>query len=134
MIKQVLPLISEIDSGNLEEFKELDTPLLIGYIDQSDTNSQALFIQAAESPLHKTFLFGAAIDESLFQVEHTKKPFIILWNPQDEVHTIYEDDFNVEKVTEFAQDALSSPLIPKFSMQKFAEYAQVRPSVLFMIF
>ncbi|KAE8443507.1 hypothetical protein EG329_001819 [Mollisiaceae sp. DMI_Dod_QoI] len=124
LIKQVLPLISEIDAGNVEEFKELDAPLLVGYFDADDTKSLQVFLEIAESPLHDAFLFGTATDEPLFQVEKTKKPFIVLWNPLDEVPAIYDGDFEVESITSFAQESVSSPLIPQFGMQKFAEYAQ----------
>ncbi|KUJ16392.1 thioredoxin-like protein [Mollisia scopiformis] len=124
MIKQTLPLISEITTENIEEFRDFDTPFLIAYLDPSDTESLALFIQTAESPLHENFIFGTATNRSLFPSEESKERFIVLWNPLDEVPALYDGDFDVEKITKFAEEALESPLIPQFGMQKFAEYAQ----------
>ncbi|KAF8858530.1 thioredoxin-like protein [Acephala macrosclerotiorum] len=124
MIKQVLPPISEIDATNLEEFKYLDTPLLIAHFDADDKITFQTFLQVAESPLHDSFLFGTSIAESLFQTEVLERQYIELWNPVDEVPAVYYGNFDVESVIRFAEDAIASPLIPKFGMQKFAEYAQ----------
>ncbi|CZR64924.1 uncharacterized protein PAC_14824 [Phialocephala subalpina] len=86
MIKQVLPLISEIDAANIEEFKELDTPLLVAYLDAEDKKNFNTFLQVAESPLHDSFLFGTTTTtEPLFQVEVKERPFIEFFNPVDEV-------------------------------------------------
>lgn len=133
MIKQVLPLISEIDAENVEKFKELDTPLLIACIDPTDSTTLGPFLEVAESPLHDSFLFGTTIYESLFQMEPMDRPYIVLWNPLDEVPAIYQGEFEVGSITKFAEGAVASPLIPQFGMQKFAEYAQVNPFSLLSV-
>jgi hypothetical protein len=130
MIKQTLPLISDLNLENIEELKDLDTPLLIAYFDSQDTAPRAAFIQTAESPLHDIFLFGWATDKSLFNTEDIKTPFIVLWNPIDEIPATYEGEFDTESIMKFAQETIASPLLPHFGMQKFAEYAQVLLSPL----
>jgi protein disulfide-isomerase A1 len=123
MIRQSLPTVSDVTTSNFEEILSLGTSVLIAYIDEGDQGYHSVFTSFAE--LHQNqFIFGIASDTKLAKSDVMRTPFIVLYNPLDEVTAVFKEEFEVDKIEHFI-DSHSTPLIGKFSLQTYYTYTEV---------
>lgn len=128
MTKQSMPAVSHIDSTNLEEFKTADKVVLVAYFAADDKASNETF-GAVASQLRDTFLFGATSDAALAKAEGVKQPAIVLYKSFDEGKNTFEEKFDKETITSFAQTS-AMPLIGEVGPETYAGYMAVRTPIL----
>jgi len=117
VIRQTLPLISDITTDNFEEFLSLSSSVLIAYLEEDDQESRATFKSFAESHQDQ-FLFGVTSDISLAKVDLSETALIILYSLLDEVNAVFRDKFEVDMIQHFI-NTHSKPLVGKFSMPTY---------------
>jgi hypothetical protein len=125
MIRNDLSLISEITSENIKEILSMGTSSLIAYVDQDDDESRSIFTSFAESH-HNEFIYGITTDLTLAKSDAQRTPFMMLYNPLDQVNPIFQGPFEVSKLEAFARK-YSSPLIGSFSLETYYTYTEVLP-------
>jgi hypothetical protein len=125
MIRNDLSLISEITSENIKEILSMGTSALIAYVDQNDDESRSIFTSFAKSH-HNKFIYGITTDLTHAQSDAQKTPFMMLYNPLDQVNPIFQGPFEVSKLEAFAR-TYSSPLIGSFSLETYYTYTEVLP-------
>ena len=125
MIRKDLPLISEINTDNFREIQSMWTSALIAYVDQDDDESRAIFTSFAESHRNE-FIYGITTDLTLAKCDAQKFPFIMLYNPLDQVNPIFQESFEISKLEVFTS-RYSSPLIGSFSLESYYDYTEVFP-------
>ena len=125
MIRKDLPLISEINTDNFREIQSMWTSALIAYVDQDDDESRAIFTSFAESHRNE-FIYGITTDLTLAKCDAQKFPFIMLYNPLDQVNPIFQESFEISKLEAFTSK-YSSPLIGSFSLASYYDYTEVFP-------
>lgn len=123
MIWKSLPVVSEVTTSNMEEILSLGTSVLIAYIDEGDQGYHSVFTSFAELHQNK-FIFGITSDTTLAKSDVTRTPFIVLYNPLDEVTAVFKEEFDVDKIEHFI-DRYSTPMIGKFSLQTYYAYTEV---------
>lgn len=124
MIRQTLPTISAVNRSNFEEITSLDIAVLIAYIDENDRKSSEVFTSIAESHRDQ-FVFGITSDPTLAKAYVSKLPFIILYNPLDQVNAVFDEAFDVDMINQFIS-RVSTPLIGKFGLETYYAYTEVR--------
>ena len=124
MTKQAMPAVSLLESSAaLEDFKIADNVVLIGYFAADDKTSNATFSEVAEE-LRDSFLFGATSNSDLAKEEGVKQPSIVLYKSFDEGKNKFEEKFDKDTITEFAQKA-STPLVGEVGPETYAGYMAV---------
>jgi protein disulfide-isomerase A1 len=123
MTKQSLPAVSTLSFETIEEFKTADKVVLVAYFAADDKVSNATFNAAADS-MRDDFVFGATNDASLAKAEGVKQPGIVLYKDFDEGKNLFEEKFDVEAITQFAQTA-STPLVGEVGPETYAVYMAV---------
>ena len=123
MTKQSLPAVSTLSSETIEEFKTADKVVLVAYFAVDDKASNATFNAAADS-MRDDFVFGATNDASLAKAEGVKQPGIVLYKDFDEGKNLFEEKFDVEAITQFAQTS-SRPLVGEVGPETYAVYMAV---------
>lgn len=123
MIRQSLPLVSEVTSGNFRELISMGVSALIAYVDEGDQESRTLFTSFAESH-QNDYILGITSDMSLAEQDVSHTPFLILFNPLDQVKPKLEGDFNHEKIEDFIVKH-ATPLIGTFSLETYYVYTEV---------
>jgi hypothetical protein len=126
MIRKDLPLISEITTENFKEILSMGTSALIAHIDQDDDESRFIFTSFAESHQNE-FIYGITTDLTLAKSYTQKPPFMILYNPLDQVNPVFRESFETSKLESFTRQ-YSSPLIGTFSMETYYAYTEVLSS------
>ncbi len=101
----------------------MDTSALIAYIDEEDQESLKLFTSFAESH-QNDFVFGISSDMDLAEREVSKRPFIVLYNPLDQVQPVFEDEFKIDSIEDFI-GRHTTPLIGTFSLETYYAYTEV---------
>ncbi|KIM96884.1 hypothetical protein OIDMADRAFT_148084 [Oidiodendron maius Zn] len=122
MIRKDLPLISEINTDNFKEILLMWSSALIAYIDQDDDEARAVFTSFAESHQNE-FIYGITTDLTLAKFDARKFPFIMLYNPLDQVNPIFQESFEISKLEAFTSK-YSSPLIGPFSLETYYDYTE----------
>ena len=127
MTKQAMPAVSLLESSAaLEDFKTADKVVLVGYFAADDKTSNATFSEVAEE-LRDSYLFGATSNVDLAKDEGVKQPSIVLYKSFDEGKNKFEEKFDKDTITEFAQKA-STPLVGEVGPETYAGYMAVRSS------
>jgi Thioredoxin-like domain len=124
MIRQALPTISAVNRSNFDEIISLDIAALIAYIDENDRKSSEVFTSIADS-YRDQFVFGITSDLTLAKANVSELPFIILYNPSDQVNAVFDDAFDVDMIHQFIS-RVSTPLIGKFGLETYYAYTEVR--------
>jgi protein disulfide-isomerase A1 len=123
MIRGSLPLVSKVTADNFREILSMGTSALIAYVDEGDQKSRAVFTAFAE--LHQNdFIYGIASDPALAESNVQKAPFIIIYNPRDQVNPIFKETFSLDKLKAFTGKH-STPLIGTFSLETYYAYTEV---------
>jgi protein disulfide-isomerase A1 len=123
MTKQSLPAVSILTPDTLEEFKTADKIVLVAYLAADDKASNTTFSAAADA-MRDDYLFGATNDAALAQAEGVKQPGIVLYKVFDEGKNVFEQKFEVDAITQFAQTA-STPLVGEVGPETYASYMAV---------
>lgn len=122
MIKQSLPAVSNLDKETHDDFTKADKVVLVAYIDAEDTESVASYSQVAEA-LRDSYLFGSTTDAALAKAAGVKAPAIVLYKTFDEGKDIFNEKFEVEKLTEFAKNA-ATPLVGEVGPETYSSYME----------
>jgi len=123
MTKQSLPAVSTLTPETIEEFKTADKVVLIGYFAADDKASNTTFNAVADS-LRDEYLFGATNDAALAKAEGVKQPSVVLFKDFDEGKNVFNDKFDVDAISQFAQTA-STPLVGEVGPETYAGYMAV---------
>jgi hypothetical protein len=123
MTKQSLPAVSTLTSETLEEFKTADKIVLVAFFAADDKASNTTFNTVADS-MRDDYLFGATNDAALAKAEGVKQPGIVLYKDFDEGKNVFEEKFDVDAITQFAQTA-STPLVGEVGPETYAGYMAV---------
>jgi protein disulfide-isomerase A1 len=123
MTKQSLPAVSTLTAETIEEFKTADKVVLIAYFAADDKESNSTFNAAADL-MRDDYLFGATNDAALAQAEGVKQPSVVLYKDFDEGKNVFQENFNVESISQFAQTA-STPLVGEVGPETYAGYMAV---------
>ena len=123
MTKQSLPAVSTLTTETLEEFKTADKVVLVAYFAADDNASNTTFSTAADA-MRDDYIFGATNDAALAQAEGVKQPSIVLYKDFDEGKNVFEQKFEVDAITQFAQTA-STPLVGEVGPETYAGYMAV---------
>ena len=124
MTKQAMPAVSLLETSQaLEEFKTADKVVLVGYFAADDKTSNSTFNDVAEE-LRDSFLFGATSNLDLAKDDGVKQPSIVLYKSFDEGKVKFEEKFDKEAISEFAQKA-STPLVGEVGPETYAGYMAV---------
>jgi protein disulfide-isomerase A1 len=124
MIRQSLPVVSAVNRSNLEELISLGVAALIAYIDENDRKSIEVFTSISDSHRNQ-FVFGITSDMALAKAGIAKLPFIVLYNPLDQVNAVFDETFDVDRIKQFI-GRVSTPLIGKFGLDTYYAYTEVR--------
>ncbi|CCX30471.1 protein disulfide-isomerase [Pyronema domesticum] len=120
MIKNSLPAVSVLDKETYDDFTKADKVVLVAFFDKEDKESNATYTQVAES-LRDTYLFGATNDAALAEAAGVKVPAVVLFKTFDEGKNVFDGEFKVEKITDFAKVA-STPLVGEVGPETYAGY------------
>jgi len=139
MTKQSLPAVSTLTAETIEEFKTADKVVLVAYFAADDKESNSTFNAAADL-MRDDYLFGATNDAALAQAEGVKQPSVVLYKDFDEGKNVFEENFDVDAISQFAQIA-STPLVGEVGPETYSGYmavsvgncSPVQPPVLTMI-
>ena len=123
MTKQSLPAVSTLTTETLEEFKTADKVVLVAYFAADDNASNTTFSTAADA-MRDDYIFGAINDAALAKAEGVKQPSIVLYKDFDEGKNVFEQKFEVDAITQFAQTA-STPLVGEVGPETYAGYMAV---------
>jgi protein disulfide-isomerase A1 len=123
MIRESLSTVLEVNRSNFEKIISLDVPALIAYVDESDRKPGEVFTSISGS-YQDHFIFGITSDVTLAKADLAQLPFIILYNPLDQVNAIFHDTFDIDKIEDFISTA-STPLIGKFTLEAYYAYTKV---------
>lgn len=123
MTKQSLPAVSTLTTETLEEFKTADKVVLVAYFAADDNASNTTFSTAADA-MRDDYIFGATNDAALAQAEGVKQPSIVLYKDFDEGKNVFEQKFEVDAITQFAQTA-STPLVGEVGPETYSGYMAV---------
>jgi protein disulfide-isomerase A1 len=123
MTKQSLPAVSTLTTETLEEFKTADKVVLVAYFAADDNASNTTFSTAADA-MRDDYIFGATNDATLAKAEGVKQPSIVLYKDFDEGTNVFEQKFEVDAITQFAQTA-STPLVGEVGPETYAGYMAV---------
>jgi hypothetical protein len=96
---------------------------LIAYVDQNDQASRQVFTSFAESHQNE-FITGISSDVELAKLDTSHTPFIILYNPLDQIKPLFEEKFEVARIEDFTK-RYSTPLIGTFSLETYYAYTEV---------
>lgn len=120
MTKQSLPAVSLLTEDTITDFKTADQLVVIGYFGSDDVKSNATYTALAEK-LRDNYLFGATSDPALAEAEGVKTPTIVVYKKYDDPKTVYDGEFEVEALREFA--AFSAiPLIGEVGPETYSGY------------
>jgi len=123
MTKQSLPAVSTLTTETLEEFKTADKVVLVAYYAADDHASNTTFSTAADA-MRDDYIFGATNDAALAKAEGVTQPSIVLYKDFDEGKNVFEQKFEVDAITQFAQTA-STPLVGEVGPETYAGYMAV---------
>src|ERR1700730_11658995 len=123
MTKQSLPAVSTITAETIGEFKAADKVVLIAYFAADDNESNTTFNAAADL-MRDEYIFGATNDAALAQAEGVKQPSVVLYKDFDEGKNVFEEKFDVDAISQFAQTA-STPLVGKVGLETYSGYRAV---------
>lgn len=123
MTKQSLPAVSTLTAETIEEFKTADKVVLIAYFAADDKESNSTFNAAADL-MRDDYLFGATNDAALAQAEGVKQPSVVLYKDFDEGKNVFEENFDVDAISQFAQTS-STPLVGEVGPETYAGYMAV---------
>ena len=123
MTKQSLPAVSTLTPETIEEFKTADKIVMIAYFAADDKASNNTFNAVADS-MRDDYLFGATNDAALAEAEGVKQPSVVLYKDFDEGKNVFEDKFDVDAISRFAQTA-STPLVGEVGPETYAGYMAV---------
>jgi hypothetical protein len=101
----------------------MGTSALIAYIDENDQESRDVFTSFAESHPNE-FIYGMTTDLTLAKTDVQKTPFIVLYNPLDQVNPTFQESFDDSKIEAFTKK-YSTPLIGTFSLETYFAYSKV---------
>lgn len=125
MAKQLLPTVSVLDNKQAHDsflFKERGEVVLVGYIDSSDTTSNATLFAAAEK-LHEDFPIGVTSDVSSAQAAGVTVPSIVLYRPENDGKVIFDKKWEVEDIKTFAKTGYS-PLVGEVGADTWRKYVE----------
>ncbi|KAI0598588.1 thioredoxin-like domain-containing protein [Biscogniauxia sp. FL1348] len=77
-----LPVVTEVGTEEIDNFKHLDEVVFIAYLDADDEASKATFAKVA-SQFETEFTFGLATDAAVLQSEAATPPFVKCYKPRD---------------------------------------------------
>src|SRR5271167_4453989 len=117
MVRQTLPIVSAVNRSNFGEIISLDIATFIAYIDENDRKSSDVFSSISDS-YRNQFIFGITSDVALANSNVAELPFIILYNPLDEVDLVFDGTFDVDKIKQFI-DRVPTLLIGKFGLETY---------------
>jgi protein disulfide-isomerase A1 len=123
MTKQSLPAVSTLTTETLEEFKTADKVVLVAYFAADDNASNTTFSTAADA-MRDDYIFGATNDATLAKAEGVKQPSIVLYKDFDEGKNVFDQKFEIDAITQFAQTA-STPLVGEVGPETYAGYMAV---------
>lgn len=120
MVKQSLPIVSDLNKDTLEEFKTIDEVVIIAYTDDSDSASNDIFGEVANS-LSDTYVFGSVKEATVTAAEGITTPAILLYKAFDEGITTFTGRFEEEAIKAFTK-AASTPLFGEIGPETYASY------------
>jgi len=123
MIRGSLALVSDVDGNNIQEILSIGSSALIAFVDENDEESRAVFTTFAEGH-QNDFIYGLTSDLSLTKSDELKLPYIVLYNPLDQVQPIFKNTFSVSHLEDFTKK-YSTPLIGTFSLETYYAYTEV---------
>jgi protein disulfide-isomerase A1 len=124
MIKQSLPAVTQVTSGNFDEFKSADKFVAIAYVSSTSDAPLAAFSSVAEA--HRDdYLFGMSTDSAVFASENITPPTVVVYRAFDEPRVPYPYPILDAKVQDFEEwiADLSIPVIDEVSSDNYAIYA-----------
>jgi protein disulfide-isomerase A1 len=72
------PVVTEIVSGSLQQFRESNQVVVVGYFSAKHNNERKLFDETAKM-LYPEFVFGMCDDSSLAANEDVKTPAVVVY-------------------------------------------------------
>jgi hypothetical protein len=139
MIKHTLSPISDVDSSNIEQLLSLGAPALFAYLhaDFNEPEYRANFVSFALNHRDQ-FIFGIAPPNLIasspknqfvdFALSHPSEPhlypFIVLYNPKDEIQHVFEEPFENPRIEAFVSK-WDKPLVGKFDVKTYYDYTEV---------
>ena len=145
MIKHTLSPISDVDSSNIEQLLSLGAPALFAYLhaDFNEPEYHTNFVSFA-STHRDQFIFGIAPSDLIasfsknqfvnFAQSHPSEPhlypFIVLYNPKDEIQHVFEEPFENPRIEAFLS-RWDKPLVGKFDVRTYYDYVEVLSQTTF---
>jgi protein disulfide-isomerase A1 len=123
MTKQSLPAVSHVTAESLEEFKTMDTIVLVAYAGADEKAANEAFTILAEAQ-RDNYLFGATDDVALAEAEEVKQPSIVLYKDFDEKKAVYDGKFEQEELLQWIKTA-STPLVGEVNPETYSSYMSV---------
>lgn len=125
MAKQILPTVSVLESKQAHDnflFQERGEVVIVGYIDSSDTASNATLFAAAEK-LHEDFPIGVTSDLAAAQSAGVTFPSIVLYRPDNDGKEVFEKKWDVDAIKTFAKEGYK-PLIGEVGADTWRQYVE----------
>ncbi|KAF3064395.1 Protein disulfide-isomerase [Daldinia childiae] len=103
------PVISEVSTATLEDFKKVDETVFIAYLSIDDEASKAAFADVA-GRYHEEFTFGVATDDDALEAERVAAPAVKCYKPLDEDTHDFNNPLDTAALEAFVKEA-SRPVI-----------------------
>jgi protein disulfide-isomerase A1 len=135
MIRQSLPVVSDVNDKNVDEFSKSAPYVVLGFFDEQKANNT--FTNLAES-LREKFVFGGSTDAKLAEKLGVKGglPALVIFKDFDDKTVIYDSKTDGFK---FSQKALKSfvsqesfPVIGEVGPTTFSDYSQAELPLLYL--
>lgn len=110
--RQNSPVVSQITGSNLQDFKDTNDVLVVGYFEHDDEKSRDAFTSLAME-MRDDFLFGVASDDTLAEQEGVKIPSIAVYTKFEKEKHVLELSDNHEPMRDFMK-TYGRPLIIHF--------------------
>jgi protein disulfide-isomerase A1 len=123
--RQSLPAVSDVTSGNHEEFQKADKIVAVAYL-ASPTDEPAAEYNATAEKHRDDFLFGLTTDKDAIAAAGVTPPTIVVYRSFDEPRVEYPYPVPSSKVKDIEEwiQGLAIPIIDELSRDNYDVYAQ----------
>lgn len=125
MKKQALPALSEVTAKTVDEFKDSDKVVIIGFLKDKDSDEYKALNRIANQ-LRDDFLFGATVDAEVAKKFDVKAPGLILFKQFDEGKNVFDGKVSSdEEITTFIKTN-SVPLMAELGPENYGSYMEAK--------
>lgn len=123
LTRRLSPIVSTITLDTLQDFKQANDVVVIGYLSPDDKKSHEAFAALAEG-MRDDFLFGVTCDETLAKAEEVEIPSIGVYKKSDKERTVLDYVHDISFMAPLVKTA-GRPLVVEFLPELHDGYFKV---------